>query len=212
MRRWARMAAARACPARPQHRHRRGAHRAEPDDRDAVLSQPRARQRRQAREISEIITHLAFYSGWSNAMSAVSVAKDVFAAAKIGSDQLPPAHRSFSRSTRPPRRSVPRASASSSAGVPGRRAVHDRSAVPGPVAAPGPRAARPEPGHGQRADRLGSGGADPVSPQPGDGQRPDEGAGLRGAHASRLLRRLAERLLRSPGGEGRSRTWSTGRR
>ena len=41
------------------------------------------------REISEIITHLAFYSGWSNAVSAVAVAKDVFARRKIGPDQLP---------------------------------------------------------------------------------------------------------------------------
>ncbi len=41
------------------------------------------------REISEIITHLAFYSGWANAMSAVAVAKDVFADRKIGADQLP---------------------------------------------------------------------------------------------------------------------------
>ena len=32
------------------------------------------------REISEIITHLAFYSGWPNAMSAVTVAKDIFPA------------------------------------------------------------------------------------------------------------------------------------
>lgn len=39
-------------------------------------------------EISEIVTHLAFYTGWANAMSAVSVAKDVFAARKIASDQL----------------------------------------------------------------------------------------------------------------------------
>src|ERR1700730_1495848 len=31
------------------------------------------------REISEIITHLAFYAGWANAMSAVAIAKDVFA-------------------------------------------------------------------------------------------------------------------------------------
>jgi 4-carboxymuconolactone decarboxylase len=45
----------------------------------------------QPREISEIITHLAFYSGWANAMSAVAVAKDVFAARKIGSDQVPAA-------------------------------------------------------------------------------------------------------------------------
>jgi 4-carboxymuconolactone decarboxylase len=40
-------------------------------------------------EISEIITHLAFYSGWSNAMAAV--AKDVFAERKIGTDQVPAA-------------------------------------------------------------------------------------------------------------------------
>ncbi len=43
------------------------------------------------REISEIITHLAFYSGWANAMSAVASAKDIFAERMIGSDQLPPA-------------------------------------------------------------------------------------------------------------------------
>jgi 4-carboxymuconolactone decarboxylase len=43
------------------------------------------------REISETITHLAFYSGWANAMSAVAIAKDVFAARKTGTDQLPPA-------------------------------------------------------------------------------------------------------------------------
>jgi 4-carboxymuconolactone decarboxylase len=42
-------------------------------------------------EISEIITHLAFYSGWANAMSAVTVTKDVFAARNIGADQLPAA-------------------------------------------------------------------------------------------------------------------------
>jgi 4-carboxymuconolactone decarboxylase len=44
-----------------------------------------------AREVSEIITHLAFYAGWANAASAVAVAKDVFAARKIGADQLPAA-------------------------------------------------------------------------------------------------------------------------
>jgi 4-carboxymuconolactone decarboxylase len=43
------------------------------------------------REISEIITHLAFYAGWANAMSAVAAAKDVFAARAIGADQLPAA-------------------------------------------------------------------------------------------------------------------------
>ena len=43
------------------------------------------------REISEIITHLAFYSGWGNAMAAVPMANDVFAARKIGPEQLAPA-------------------------------------------------------------------------------------------------------------------------
>lgn len=42
-------------------------------------------------EISEIITHLAFYSGWANAMSAVPIAKDVFRARNVVPDQLPPA-------------------------------------------------------------------------------------------------------------------------
>src|SRR6516162_11738341 len=43
------------------------------------------------REISEIITHLAFYSGWENAMAAAAIATDVFADRKIGPDQLPAA-------------------------------------------------------------------------------------------------------------------------
>jgi 4-carboxymuconolactone decarboxylase len=42
-------------------------------------------------EISEIITHLAFYSSWSNAMSAVAVATKVFAEHGVSADQLPPA-------------------------------------------------------------------------------------------------------------------------
>ncbi|MGA8489909.1 MAG: carboxymuconolactone decarboxylase family protein [Terriglobales bacterium] len=42
-------------------------------------------------ELSEIITHLAFYSGWANAMSAIAVAKDIFHQRGIGIDQLPPA-------------------------------------------------------------------------------------------------------------------------
>src|SRR3954467_12213385 len=42
-------------------------------------------------EISELITHLAYYSGWGNAMSAVAVTKDVFAAPPKGGAHLPPA-------------------------------------------------------------------------------------------------------------------------
>jgi 4-carboxymuconolactone decarboxylase len=41
------------------------------------------------REISEMITHLGFYAGWANAMAAVAIAKDVFAARHIDADQLP---------------------------------------------------------------------------------------------------------------------------
>jgi 4-carboxymuconolactone decarboxylase len=42
-------------------------------------------------EVSEVITHLAFYAGWGNAMSAVAVVKDVFARRGIGAEQLPAA-------------------------------------------------------------------------------------------------------------------------
>ena len=47
------------------------------------------------REISEITAHLAFCSGWANAMTAVAVAKDVFAYRKIGADQLPRGERAL---------------------------------------------------------------------------------------------------------------------
>jgi 4-carboxymuconolactone decarboxylase len=43
------------------------------------------------REISEIIIHLAFYSGWANANAAIAITKGVFAQRKIGADQLPAA-------------------------------------------------------------------------------------------------------------------------
>jgi 4-carboxymuconolactone decarboxylase len=43
-------------------------------------------------ELSEIITHLAFYAGWANAMSAVAIAKDLFHQRGVGIDQLPPAN------------------------------------------------------------------------------------------------------------------------
>jgi 4-carboxymuconolactone decarboxylase len=43
------------------------------------------------KELSEIITHLAFYAGWTNATAAVAVAHDIFAERNIGADQLPEA-------------------------------------------------------------------------------------------------------------------------
>ena len=42
-------------------------------------------------EISEIITHLAFYTGWANAMDAIPATANVFKSRNIGADQLPPA-------------------------------------------------------------------------------------------------------------------------
>src|SRR4051812_4603594 len=42
-------------------------------------------------ELSGIITHLAFYAGWENAMSAVAAARLVFAERNIRADQLAPA-------------------------------------------------------------------------------------------------------------------------
>lgn len=40
-------------------------------------------------ELSEVVTHLAFYSGWSNALSAVPILKQIFSERGVGADQLP---------------------------------------------------------------------------------------------------------------------------
>jgi 4-carboxymuconolactone decarboxylase len=42
-------------------------------------------------ELSEIITHLAFYAGWPNAMGSASIAYDIFKERKISIEELPPA-------------------------------------------------------------------------------------------------------------------------
>jgi 4-carboxymuconolactone decarboxylase len=42
-------------------------------------------------EISEVITHLAFYSGRGNALAAAGIARQVFAKRRIGTGALPPA-------------------------------------------------------------------------------------------------------------------------
>jgi len=44
-----------------------------------------------AAEISELITHLAFYTGWANAMAAIPATRDIFKSRNIGADQLPAA-------------------------------------------------------------------------------------------------------------------------
>ena len=45
-----------------------------------------------ASELSEIILHLAFYSGFPNAMAAIGPAKDAFQKRGIQASELPPAH------------------------------------------------------------------------------------------------------------------------
>jgi 4-carboxymuconolactone decarboxylase len=42
-------------------------------------------------ELSEIITHLAFYAGWGNAMTAVAVTQAIFAERGVSAEQLPEA-------------------------------------------------------------------------------------------------------------------------
>ena len=46
-------------------------------------------------EISEIITHIAFYSGWTNAFAAINVVKDIFAERGIGLASYPQLRPSF---------------------------------------------------------------------------------------------------------------------
>jgi putative intracellular protease/amidase/alkylhydroperoxidase/carboxymuconolactone decarboxylase family protein YurZ len=41
------------------------------------------------REVSELVTHVAFYAGWPNALSAVATLKDIYLQRGIGPDQLP---------------------------------------------------------------------------------------------------------------------------
>ena len=65
-------------------------------------------------EVSEIITHLAFYTGWANAMDAIPAAKEVFKSRNIGADQLPPASGQQLPSTKLLRRCVLPGSESSS--------------------------------------------------------------------------------------------------
>jgi 4-carboxymuconolactone decarboxylase len=45
-----------------------------------------------ASELSEVITHLAFYAGWGNALPAVAAARDVFTARRIDTATLPVAN------------------------------------------------------------------------------------------------------------------------
>jgi 4-carboxymuconolactone decarboxylase len=122
------------------------------------------------RELSEIITHLAFYSGWANAFAAIGPARDVFAERGIGEDQVPPASPALL-----PLNETAEADRAARVGA------QFGSVAPGlvqytadplfrdlwlrPDLAPRDRSLR----HGQRADCVRPGRADSISSQPRDG-------------------------------------------
>lgn len=121
-------------------------------------------------ELSEIITHLAFYSGWASAMSAVAVAKDT----------LPPT-RNWHRPT-PAREGQAAASERRGGGStshPGRqqlwtglartRTEHHGPALPRAVAPSGAGTSRPQPCDGECAHRVRTGRTDHLSPESRDG-------------------------------------------
>jgi hypothetical protein len=108
--------------------------------------------------IRTLITHLAFYSGWANAMAVVVVTKDVFAERKIGPDRLPaasPALLPLNEAAEADR--AKRVGDQFGAMFPA-SCNHDRRPVPRPVAASPSRAARPQPGHDQSSGRWRSTG------------------------------------------------------
>lgn len=76
---------------RTQHRDAGSADRTQPDAEMPHYVNIALDQGVKPREISEIITHLAFYAGQANAVSASAAARDVFARRKIGADQFPAA-------------------------------------------------------------------------------------------------------------------------
>ena len=155
-------------------------------------------------EISEIITHLAFYSGWGNAMSAIAVTKDVFAERK---DRGRSAYAGFTVVLLP-------LNEAAEADRSKRVGEQFRVVFPGVVQyttdvlfrdlwlRPGPCAARPQPGHDQFAGCFGPGGSADRSREYRDEQWAHAGRDRGSHHASRLLCRLAQRLLGDAGGEG----------
>jgi 4-carboxymuconolactone decarboxylase len=156
-------------------------------------------------EISEIITHLAFYAGWANAMAATAVAKDVFAARKITADQIAPASPNLlalNEAAEADR--AKRVGDLFGAVFPGvvqyttDVLFRDLWLRPGlawrHVTGPSLQLARWWVRSGRSTDR---------SREHRHEQRTDAGRDRGGAHASRLLCRMAQRVLRDAGRQGR---------
>ena len=148
------------------------------------------------REISEVITHLAFYAGWANAFGAVGPARDVFAQRGIGADQLPGV-------------AVQGLPLNEPAEAARAKGVNEQfgTTAPGVVQyttdllfrdlwlRPGSCAPRSESRDRQRADRDGTGGTTAVPPQPRDGPRVDAARSGGSPHTPGVLYGVAECLL-----------------
>jgi len=129
-------------------------------------------------ELSEIITHLAFYSGWANAMSAVSVAKEIFHQRGIGVDELPPAKEKLLPLNEEAEAQRATQVQQFRTGLIRTRAEHHRPALPRVMAPSCAGTSRPQSRDGERAHRGGAGCTGHLSPESRDGQRPDTAAGF----------------------------------
>ena len=153
-------------------------------------------------ELSEIITHLAFYAGWANAMSGVAVAKDIFHQRGIGLDQLPPAkEKLLPLNDEDEKRRATQVESNFGRCLAGPGAEHDGYSLPRSLAASCPVSARQKFSHCKRTDCQWANRTDHISPRARDGQRSDARASRRDVNPHRLLRGLALRFFRAAHGE-----------
>jgi 4-carboxymuconolactone decarboxylase len=159
-----------------------------------------------AAEVSETITHLAFYAGWPNAMSAVAVARDVLAQKGIGTEQLPVADAELlplDESAEAQRQTSN--DANYGAVAPGvlqyTTDVVFRDLWLRPGLAPRDRSLVTV------AALVASGQSAQITyhPRAGHGQRTDPGTGVRGADPAGVLHGLAQGVHRAAGRQGRIR-------
>jgi 4-carboxymuconolactone decarboxylase len=156
-----------------------------------------------ASEISEIILHLAFYSGFPNAMAAVGAAKDVFEKRGISAEALPPV-RDVLLPLNEETESQRATQVANNFGAVSPGLVQNttdllfRNLWLRPALAPRDRSLVTV------AALIASGQVQQISyhPQSGARQRSDAGTSVGNTRASRLLCGLAELLLRTSGHQG----------
>jgi len=111
----------------------------------------------------QIVTHLAFYAGWANAMSAVMIANGIFHQRGIGVDQLPPAkEKLLSLNEEVEKQRATQVSSNFGAVSSGK---HNRSSLPRSLAAACPGAERPQSRDRERSNRKRKDWANHLSPR-----------------------------------------------